>query len=47
VVWRAPSSAEWTRQLTASRAAVLLAVGALAVIIMTTEEFNPFIYFIF
>lgn len=47
VVWRAPSSAEWTRHLNGVRAVALLAVGMLAVIIMTTEEFNPFIYFIF
>jgi alginate O-acetyltransferase complex protein AlgI len=47
VVWGAPSSMEWTRVLTPARATALLALGALAVVIMTTEEFNPFIYFIF
>ena len=47
VVWGAPTSAEWTQRLTAFRAVALLIVGALAVVVMTTEEFNPFIYFIF
>ena len=47
VVWGAPTSTVWTQRLTAVRALALLAVGVLAVAVMTTEEFNPFIYFIF
>lgn len=47
VVWGAPQAATWTRILNPSRACLLLVLGVLAVVVMTTEEFNPFIYFIF
>ena len=47
VVWFAPQSADWTRVLTPCRLLVATALGVLAVVVMTVEEFNPFIYFIF
>ena len=47
VVWCAPQAADWTRRLTPLRMALCLTFGIFAVAVMTVEEFNPFIYFIF
>ncbi|MCS6770984.1 MAG: MBOAT family protein [Kiritimatiellae bacterium] len=47
LVWYAPQSTEWTRRLSAVKLAAAAALGALSVAVMTVEEFNPFIYFIF
>jgi alginate O-acetyltransferase complex protein AlgI len=47
IVWLAPQGWDWTRTLTPRKAAAvaLLLVGALA--LLATQDFNPFIYFIF
>jgi len=47
VVWGAPQTWDWTRRLTAPRAAVALALLALSAAVLTTQAYNPFIYFIF
>jgi alginate O-acetyltransferase complex protein AlgI len=47
IVWAAPQTWDWTRTLTLPKAATSLALLALAVIALTTQSFNPFIYFIF
>jgi alginate O-acetyltransferase complex protein AlgI len=47
VVWGGRQTWEWTQRLTLAKAAVCLGVGALALVVLATQEYNPFIYFIF
>lgn len=47
IAWFAPTSTAWTRRLTFRRLVALVALAAISVVVMTVEEFNPFIYFIF
>jgi alginate O-acetyltransferase complex protein AlgI len=47
VIWQAPNSWAFTRQVTLARACWTGAVLALAVILMWTQTSNPFIYFQF
>jgi alginate O-acetyltransferase complex protein AlgI len=47
IVWTAPQTWDWTRTLTLPRATATLALLVLAVVVLTTQAFNPFIYFIF
>jgi alginate O-acetyltransferase complex protein AlgI len=47
VVWGAPQTWDFTRRLTWPRTAFVLAVMFLAVLALTTQSYNPFIYFIF
>lgn len=47
VIWAAPQTWDWTRRLTAPRAALSLACLILALIAMGSQGFNPFIYFNF
>jgi alginate O-acetyltransferase complex protein AlgI len=47
IVWTAPQTWDWTRTLTLPKATATLAVLALAVVMLTTQAFNPFIYFFF
>jgi alginate O-acetyltransferase complex protein AlgI len=47
VTWLFPQTWDFTKKITAPRAALVLVVFLLAVIVLTTQEFNPFIYFIF
>jgi alginate O-acetyltransferase complex protein AlgI len=47
VTWMCPQTWDWTRTLTAPRAAVSFALLVVAVVALTTQAFNPFIYFIF
>ena len=47
VTWACPQTWDWTRRLSAPRAAVSFALLVLAVVALTTQAFNPFIYFIF
>jgi alginate O-acetyltransferase complex protein AlgI len=47
VTWTCPQTWDWTRTLTMPRAAVAFAALVLAVVALTTQAFNPFIYFIF
>jgi alginate O-acetyltransferase complex protein AlgI len=47
VTWRAPQTWDWSRRLTAPRVAIATAAFALAALALTTQAYNPFIYFIF
>ena len=47
VVWGAPQTWDFTRRIGWPKAAWILLCGILAVILMITQSFNPFIYFIF
>jgi alginate O-acetyltransferase complex protein AlgI len=47
IVWGAPQTWDWTRTLTMPKAATAMALLVLAVVALTTQSFNPFIYFIF
>jgi alginate O-acetyltransferase complex protein AlgI len=47
IVWFAPQSWDWTRTLTMPKAAAIVAILALSVVVLTTQAYNPFIYFIF
>jgi alginate O-acetyltransferase complex protein AlgI len=47
ITWTAPQSTDWTQRLTSFRLALAGALGIFSVAVMTVEEFNPFIYFIF
>jgi alginate O-acetyltransferase complex protein AlgI len=46
-VWGCPDTWDWTRQISWSRALTCAALGILAVVIMVTQAYNPFIYFMF
>jgi alginate O-acetyltransferase complex protein AlgI len=45
--WLCPQTWDWTRTLTASRAALALGLLCLALVGMASQGYNPFIYFIF
>jgi alginate O-acetyltransferase complex protein AlgI len=47
VVWTCPQTWDWTRTLTPARAVVVAGAFVLAAVVLTTQAFNPFIYFIF
>ena len=47
VTWGCPQTWNWTRQLTASRATVIVAALVVALALLSTQAYNPFIYFIF
>jgi alginate O-acetyltransferase complex protein AlgI len=47
IVWTAPQTWDWTRSLTLSKAAAVLTLLALSAVVLATQAFNPFIYFIF
>jgi alginate O-acetyltransferase complex protein AlgI len=47
IVWMAPQTWDWTRTLTLPRAATVLALLVLSVVALTTQAYNPFIYYIF
>ncbi len=47
VVWRCPQTWDWSRQLTPAKAVVAAAAFVAATVMLTTQAFNPFIYFIF
>ncbi len=47
VVWRAPQVWDWTRTLTPARAVASLVVLVVSAALLLTQQFNPFIYFIF
>jgi alginate O-acetyltransferase complex protein AlgI len=47
IVWSAPQTWDWTRTLTLPKAGAVAALLVLAVVVLTTQAFNPFIYFIF
>jgi len=47
IVWSAPQTWDWTRTLTRPRAAAILALLVLSAVVLATQAYNPFIYFIF
>ena len=47
VTWAAPQSWDWTRRITAPRAVAMLGLFWVSLLLLTTQSFNPFIYFIF
>jgi alginate O-acetyltransferase complex protein AlgI len=47
VVWFCPQTWDFTRTITWKKAVWITSVFWLAIVTMTTQEFNPFIYFIF
>lgn len=47
VTWGAPQTWDWTRRITLPRAAILLGLFWFSLLMLTTQSFNPFIYFIF
>jgi alginate O-acetyltransferase complex protein AlgI len=47
VTWTCPQTWDWTRTLSAPKAALSVACLILAVVALTTQAYNPFIYFIF
>ena len=47
ITWGCPQTWDWTRTLTPPKAAAIAALFVLAAVALTTQAFNPFIYFIF
>jgi alginate O-acetyltransferase complex protein AlgI len=47
ITWGAPQTWDWTRTLTPAKAAIVVALFVLSAVALTTQAFNPFIYFIF
>ena len=47
IVWSAPQTWDWTRTLTPQKATAVLALLVLSALVLATQAFNPFIYFIF
>ena len=47
VTWTCPQTWDWTRTLTAPKAAAALALFVVAAVVLMTQAYNPFIYFIF
>jgi alginate O-acetyltransferase complex protein AlgI len=47
IVWMAPQTWDWTRTLTLPKAATVLALLVLSAVVLTTQAYNPFIYYIF
>jgi alginate O-acetyltransferase complex protein AlgI len=47
IVWSAPQTWEWTMSLNARKVAAVATLLALSIAALTTQAYNPFIYFIF
>ena len=47
VTWACPQTWDWTRKITLPKAAAILALFWYSLAVLTTQSFNPFIYFIF
>jgi alginate O-acetyltransferase complex protein AlgI len=47
LVWFVPDTWEWTQVITKRKALACAGIFALAVVVLVTQEYNPFIYFIF
>lgn len=47
IVWLAPQTWDWTRRLPAWKAILIVGVLWLALAFLASQEYNPFIYFIF
>jgi len=47
IVWAGRQTWEWTQRLTVPKAAICFGLAWLALVTLATQEYNPFIYFIF
>jgi alginate O-acetyltransferase complex protein AlgI len=47
VTWMCPQTWDWTKTLTWPKAAAVISLFLLSAALLTTQEYNPFIYFIF
>jgi alginate O-acetyltransferase complex protein AlgI len=47
VTWSSPQTWDWTRTLTFPKAATAIALFVIAAVVLMTQAYNPFIYFIF
>ena len=47
VVWAGKQTWDWTQQMSVPKTALCFALGWLALVVLATQEYNPFIYFIF
>ena len=47
VTWTCPQTWDWTRVLTPAKAVAVAALIVVAAVVLTTQAYNPFIYFIF
>jgi alginate O-acetyltransferase complex protein AlgI len=47
VVWFGKQTWDWTQRMTVPKTAICFALGWLALVVLATQEYNPFIYFIF
>jgi alginate O-acetyltransferase complex protein AlgI len=47
VTWTCPQAWDWTRALTSPKAVAIVALFVVASIVLMTQAYNPFIYFIF
>ena len=47
VIWAGKQTWDWTQRMTLPKTAVCFCLGWLALIVLATQEYNPFIYFIF
>ena len=47
ITWTCPQTWDWTRTLTLPKAATAVALFVVAAVVLMTQAYNPFIYFIF
>jgi alginate O-acetyltransferase complex protein AlgI len=47
ITWGCPQTWDWTRTLSVPKAAIVAGLFILAAVALTTQSYNPFIYFIF
>jgi len=47
ITWTCPQTWDWTRTLTAPKAAAAIVLFVIASVVLMTQAYNPFIYFIF
>jgi alginate O-acetyltransferase complex protein AlgI len=47
VVWFGTQTWDWSQQMTWPKTATCFALGWVGLIVLATQEYNPFIYFIF
>ncbi len=47
ITWACPQTWDWTREMGRGKTIATVALLALSVIVLTTQAYNPFIYFIF
>ncbi|HUF47702.1 MAG TPA: MBOAT family protein [Vicinamibacterales bacterium] len=47
ITWTAPQAWTWTQTLSLPKAVVILALFVLSTVVLATQAYNPFIYFIF